>query len=68
MCNSPHNTRDLVGEWSHPYSRETAAYPDKGLWQGKFWPQVTRVDNVYGDRNLMCTCPPMEAWMDEQEG
>jgi glycine dehydrogenase len=64
LCNAPHNTRDLVGEWGHPYSRETAVYPVTGLWQGKFWPHVSRVDNVYGDRNLFCACPPMETWME----
>ena len=65
LCNAPHNTRDLVADWSHPYSRETAAYPAKELWQSKFWPHVSRVDNVYGDRNLFCACPPMEAWVEE---
>ena len=65
LCNAPHNARDLVGEWNHPYSRKTAVFPAQGLWQGKFWPHVSRVDNVYGDRNLFCACPPMEVWMEE---
>ncbi|MFT5140522.1 MAG: glycine dehydrogenase [Lysobacterales bacterium] len=65
LKNAPHNARDLVGEWKHPYSREIAAFPDKSCWQGKFWPQVSRVDNVYGDRNLFCACPPMEVWAEE---
>ena len=67
LCNAPHNARDLVGQWDHPYSAEQAAFPDSGLWRGKFWPAVTRVDNVFGDRHLVCSCPPMEAWLEEAE-
>jgi len=65
LRNAPHNARDLTGGWSHAYSTEDAVFPAPGLWQGKFWPFVTRVDNVWGDRHLMCTCPPTEAWADE---
>jgi glycine dehydrogenase len=65
LKNAPHNSRDMVGKWNHPYSRETAAFPDKSSWQGKFWPQVSRVDNVYGDRNLFCACPPMDVWVED---
>ncbi len=65
LVNAPHNARDMVGDWSHPYSRETAAFPDKSNWQGKFWPHVSRVDNVYGDRNLFCGCPPVEDWIND---
>jgi len=64
LVNSPHNSLDLVGEWNHPYSRETAVYPAESLKQGKFWPQVTRVDNVHGDRHLFCSCPPLDAWLE----
>ena len=64
LKNAPHNARDLVSEWSHPYSPEVAAYPAPDLWRGKFWPAVSRVDNVYGDRNLICGCPPPEAWLE----
>ena len=46
------------------YSREVAAYPAPWLKKNKFWPTIGRVDNVYGDRNLVCTCPPMEVYMD----
>ncbi len=46
--------------WNHPYSREQAAFPANGLHDYKFWPAVARIDNVFGDRNLFCTCPPME--------
>ena len=66
LKNAPHHARDLVGDWNHPYSRDTAAFPDKSAWQGKFWPHVSRVDNVYGDRNLFCACPPIETWMEEE--
>ncbi|MCS5639852.1 MAG: hypothetical protein NZ692_05700, partial [Candidatus Marinimicrobia bacterium] len=48
--------------WNHPYSREQAAYPVAGLKERKFWPACARVDNAYGDRNLVCTCPPLEAY------
>ena len=48
--------------WSHPYSRQQAAYPAPWVAERKFWPYVARVDNVYGDRNLVCACPPMEAY------
>ena len=46
--------------WSHPYSREQAVYPVNALKSTKFWPAVGRIDNVYGDRNPVCTCPPFE--------
>ncbi len=51
-------------EWPHPYTRETAAFPDKHTRASKFWPAVGRVDNVYGDRNLVCSCVGMEAYAD----
>jgi glycine dehydrogenase len=50
----------MADEWSHPYSREVAAFPLAWLRANKFWPSVRRVDNVYGDRNLFCTCGPVE--------
>jgi len=62
LVNAPHTQRDLVEEWNHPYSRETAAFPAAAQWQSKFWPAVSRVDNVYGDRNLFCGCPLPEDW------
>lgn len=62
LVNAPHTQRDLVGDWNHTYSRETAAFPTIEQWQSKFWPAVNRVDNVYGDRNLICSCPPPEEW------
>jgi glycine dehydrogenase len=68
LKNAPHNARDLVSAWTHPYPAEVAAFPAPGLWRGKFWPPVSRVDNVYGDRNLICSCPPPEAWLEAPEG
>lgn len=62
LVNAPHTQKDLVDEWQHPYSRATAAFPAPAQWQSKFWPVVARVDNVYGDRNLFCGCPPIEEW------
>jgi glycine dehydrogenase len=61
---APHTAQELTAdEWTHPYSRSAAAYPMPGLRENKFWTSVGRVDNAYGDRNLVCTCPPMEAFM-----
>jgi glycine dehydrogenase len=61
---APHTAQELTAdEWHHPYSRSAAAYPMPGLRENKFWTSVGRVDNAYGDRNLVCTCPPMEAFM-----
>ena len=66
LRNAPHAMR-LAGEdeWPHPYSRAEAFYPAPWCREDKYWPPVGRVDNVYGDRNLVCTCPPMEAYLDE---
>ena len=61
LKNAPHAAQDVcANEWSHPYTREAAAYPVPGLRQQKFWPAVARIDNPYGDRNLFCSCPPVE--------
>ena len=62
LVNAPHTAQAIAGEWGHGYSREEAAYPAGWLRVHKFWPAVGRVDNAYGDRNLMCTCVPMEAF------
>jgi glycine dehydrogenase len=65
---APHTMEDILSEsWSRPYSRETGAYPAPWVRANKFWPTCGRVDNVYGDRNLVCTCPPIEAYMDEED-
>jgi glycine dehydrogenase len=61
LKNAPHTAEALMAaEWHHPYSREQAAYPSPATRESKFWPAVGRVDNVYGDRHLICTCPPIE--------
>lgn len=62
---APHTTQELMrDDWSHPYSRAKAAYPVAGLRENKFMISVGRVDNAFGDRNLVCTCPPIEAYQD----
>ncbi len=67
LKNAPHTHRLLLGDWKHPYSKEKAFFPLKGYPNDKYWPPVARVDNVYGDRNLVCTCPPMANYMDAAE-
>ena len=63
LKNSPHTATFIASEnWSHPYSREAAAFPTKATRDHKFWPPVGRVDNVYGDRNLTCSCVGMDAY------
>ncbi len=63
LKNAPHTAASLlVADWKHPYSREDAAYPVPSLRQDKYWPPVRRIDQAYGDRNLVCSCPPPEAF------
>ncbi|KAI9101980.1 glycine cleavage system P-protein-domain-containing protein [Phlyctochytrium arcticum] len=63
LTHAPHPIDHLLGAtWDRPYTREQAAYPVPGLRQKKFWPSVGRVDDTYGDRNLICSCPPIEAY------
>jgi glycine dehydrogenase len=63
LVNAPHTASSVIeGEWSHPYSRETAVYPVRTLVRTKYWPPVRRIDQAYGDRNLVCACPPIEAF------
>ena len=60
---APHTAEETSADtWTHPYSREQAAFPVGGLRDHKYWPAVSRIDNPYGDRNLMCVCPPIEAY------
>jgi glycine dehydrogenase len=59
LRNAPHSAAMLAGEWSHPYSRQEAAFPPGVDAQTKYWPPVRRVDSAYGDRNLFCSCPPL---------
>jgi len=63
LKNSPHTMASLItDEWTHPYTRESAAYPAPWLKDNKLWPHVGRIDNPYGDRNLVCVCPPMDEY------
>ncbi len=63
LVNAPHTAVSLIaGEWTHAYTREEAAYPVHALVAGKYWPPVRRIDQAYGDRNLVCACPPIEAF------
>ena len=63
LGNAPHTAAMVTADvWEHPYSREKAAFPALWTRQHKFWPSVRRVDNAYGDRNLMCACPPVDAY------
>ena len=64
LVNAPHTAAALIGEWTHPYSREQAVYPAGVAAQApsKYWAPVRRVDQAYGDRNLVCTCPPVDAF------
>ena len=61
LKNAPHTAEAVSAtEWSHPYTREQAAFPLPFVRANKFWPAVGRIDNPYGDRNLFCSCPPVE--------
>ena len=65
LINAPHTAEALLkADWPHAYSREQAAYPVASLRRQKYWVPVGRVDNVWGDRNLSCSCPPMSAYED----
>ena len=67
LRNAPHTASMLIsGDWKHSYDRETAAYPVGGDRRAKYWPPVRRIDQAYGDRNLMCACPPPEAFEQTQ--
>lgn len=64
LRNAPHTAAALGGEWEHPYSRQEAVFPAGVSPADKYWPPVRRIDGAYGDRNLVCSCPPL----DEYEG
>jgi glycine dehydrogenase len=65
LRNAPHTAQSVIdGEWVHPYTREQAVYPVRTLIRSKYWPPVRRIDNAFGDRNLVCACPPPEAFAD----
>ncbi|WP_108816197.1 aminomethyl-transferring glycine dehydrogenase [Loktanella sp. Alg231-35] len=67
LKNAPHTMEDLVKDWDRPYSRETGCFPAGAFRVDKYWPPVNRVDNVWGDRNLTCTCPPMVDYAEAAE-
>jgi len=63
LKNAPHTAAEVMAaEWTHPYGRDQAAFPLPFVRAYKYWPPVKRVDNVYGDRNLVCTCAPLEEY------
>ncbi|MEH6498484.1 MAG: aminomethyl-transferring glycine dehydrogenase [Pseudoalteromonas distincta] len=62
LHNAPHTLADITGDWERGYSRQEAVFPQPWVAANKFWPSVNRIDNVYGDRNLFCACPPIEAY------
>lgn len=62
LVNAPHTAQVLMGEWNHGYSRDTAAYPLSFIRENKFWPSVSRIDDVYGDKNLICSCPDVASY------
>jgi len=63
LKNAPHTALSIISDnWDHKYSREKAAYPAEWLKEHKYWPSVGRVDNAHGDRNLICTCPPIDTY------
>ena len=63
LKNAPHTAQTVMAtDWTHPYSREQAAFPVKWVRESKFWPAVARIDQAFGDRNLICACPPMDTY------
>ena len=67
LRHAPHTVAALVGEWDRKYSRESGCFPPAAFRVDKYWPPVGRVDNVWGDRNLVCTCPPVESYAEAAE-
>ncbi len=67
LRHAPHTVEDLVADWDRAYSREAGCFPPGSFRGDKYWPPVGRVDNVYGDRNLVCTCPPVESYAEAAE-
>ena len=67
LKNAPHTMAAVCSDsWERPYSREVAAFPLPYVKSSKFWPSVSRIDNVYGDLNVMCSCPPIEAYLEKE--
>jgi glycine dehydrogenase len=67
LKNAPHTADLLLGDWPHDYARENAFFPVPALRESKYWPPVGRVDNVYGDRHLVCSCPPIDTYREAAE-
>jgi glycine dehydrogenase len=67
LKNAPHTQAALMDDWAHAYGREQAVYPARGQIADKYWPPVGRVDNVGGDRALVCSCPPLESYAQAAE-
>jgi glycine dehydrogenase len=67
LANAPHTLEDLMEEWARPYPREEAAYPVSSLREDKYWSPVNRIDQVFGDRHLVCSCPPIDAYRNAAE-
>ena len=66
LKNSPHTSLEVINtEWNHKYSREVAAFPFEYSKENKYWPAVGRVDDAYGDRNLVCSCAPIQAYTEQ---
>jgi glycine dehydrogenase len=67
LKNAPHTLNVIAADkWNHSYTRQQAAFPLEYLQLNKFWPAVSRVNNTYGDRNLICTCEPVSAYVQEE--
>ena len=67
LRHAPHTVEDLVADWTRKYPREQGCFPPGAFRVDKYWPPVGRVDNVYGDRNLICICPPLESYREAAE-
>jgi glycine dehydrogenase len=67
LRHAPHTVEDLVADWTRAYPREAGCFPPGAFRVDKYWPPVGRVDNVAGDRNLICTCPPVESYAEAAE-
>jgi glycine dehydrogenase len=63
LKHAPHGKADIASDWDHAYSRQEALFPLPHVYDNKFWPSVNRIDDVYGDRNLVCACPPIEDYL-----
>jgi glycine dehydrogenase len=67
LKNAPHTLDDITADWDRPYSIADAVFPVDTLRDDKYWPPVNRIDQVYGDRHLVCSCPPLDAYQQAAE-